>query len=95
MALIECEDCGAEVSDLAPACIKCGAPIGEALAPPVLRDESGFLVADGAAQQAVTPKSSGGVFEFAGFVLIVAGMVGCVAARDGAGPVSSWVLVGG
>lgn len=27
MALIKCPDCGAEVSDQAPACPKCGAPI--------------------------------------------------------------------
>ncbi len=27
MALITCSDCGASVSDRAPACLKCGAPI--------------------------------------------------------------------
>jgi hypothetical protein len=30
MALIECEDCGREVSDRAPACPNCGAPIAAA-----------------------------------------------------------------
>ncbi|HEY0014293.1 MAG TPA: hypothetical protein VGB79_15730 [Allosphingosinicella sp.] len=30
MALIKCEDCGRDVSDRAPACINCGAPIAAA-----------------------------------------------------------------
>ncbi len=29
MALIKCPDCGAEVSDMAPACIKCGCPLAK------------------------------------------------------------------
>ncbi|WP_234775206.1 zinc ribbon domain-containing protein [Paraburkholderia tropica] len=27
MALIKCKECGAEISDKAPACVKCGAPV--------------------------------------------------------------------
>lgn len=34
MALVECPDCGHHVSDLAPACISCGAPIASPAAPP-------------------------------------------------------------
>lgn len=36
MALIKCIDCGADVSDAAPACLKCGRPIAAqpAAAPP-------------------------------------------------------------
>jgi hypothetical protein len=29
MALTKCPDCGADISDLAPACIKCGRPMAE------------------------------------------------------------------
>ena len=29
MALINCEECGAEVSDRAPSCIKCGTPLNQ------------------------------------------------------------------
>lgn len=28
MALVRCPDCGSEVSDKAPACLKCGRPLG-------------------------------------------------------------------
>lgn len=31
MPLISCPDCGAQVSDRAPSCIKCGAPIAQAM----------------------------------------------------------------
>ncbi|WP_298929300.1 zinc-ribbon domain-containing protein [uncultured Ramlibacter sp.] len=30
MALVACTDCGAQISDKAPTCIKCGAPRGQA-----------------------------------------------------------------
>jgi hypothetical protein len=38
MPLIECRDCGAQVSDSAPACIRCGCPIAKAKVIPS-RDE--------------------------------------------------------
>lgn len=34
MALIRCPDCGTEISDAAPACLKCGRPIASSAAPP-------------------------------------------------------------
>jgi hypothetical protein len=40
MALINCPDCGTEVSDAAPACPKCGRPIALAAQPVHARDRS-------------------------------------------------------
>ena len=36
MGLLTCPDCGAQVSDAAPACVKCGRPIGKPAAAPVI-----------------------------------------------------------
>jgi len=36
MALIACPDCSTQVSDRAPACPKCGAPIAASARPPVV-----------------------------------------------------------
>src|SRR5690348_3257974 len=36
MALVQCEDCGASVSDQAPACPRCGRPIAKQVAPVVV-----------------------------------------------------------
>lgn len=53
MALIRCEDCEAEVSDRAPACPKCGGPIGGT------RTESGrVLVASAPAPAQAAPTST-------------------------------------
>lgn len=49
MALITCPDCGREVSDRAPACPSCGAPIAPPPVPPpaspqrVVTSEDSFL----------------------------------------------------
>lgn len=42
MALIECDECGAEVSSKAAACPKCGNPLAEPIAPPPPQAEQGF-----------------------------------------------------
>ena len=53
MALIKCPDCGHDVSDRAPACVNCGAPIAAPATPPdvcevVLRRISGLGIFGGA-----------------------------------------------
>lgn len=45
MALVKCPDCGTEISDQAPACVKCGRPRGIADQPRTVKARSG--VADG------------------------------------------------
>jgi len=47
MALVQCADCSASVSDAAPACPKCGRPM--ATAPIAVREKAGFLGQSGTA----------------------------------------------
>ena len=79
MALVACEECGSEISSKANACPKCGCPVGSEKKA-VERDEMGYEVSAGGG---ATSKSSGGVFEFVGFAMIVLGMVGCIGSRSG------------
>ena len=72
MALIECDECGAQVSDKAQACVKCGAPLHSAMA------------ALGPAAGVVTIQQTGNKFkalQLIGFACIAIGVI----ARAGAG----------
>jgi hypothetical protein len=71
MALIECDECGARVSDKASACVKCGAPLNTGWVP--------LARADGTA---MTTQQTGKKYKGAqvvGVAMICAGVVSCTA----------------
>ena len=71
MALIECDECGAMVSDKASACVKCGAPLNTGMVP--------LAKADG---KVVTTQQTGKKYkalQLLGVVMILAGVVSCTA----------------
>lgn len=77
MALIECTDCGAEVSDKAASCIRCGYP----LTPATQHEQSPQP------EHATTTQQTGKTFKGAqalGALLVCVGVVSC-AASDGSG----------
>ncbi|KTG17751.1 MULTISPECIES: zinc ribbon domain-containing protein [unclassified Guyparkeria] len=80
MAMMECPECGKEVSDKAAACPNCGAPIA---APPPKAARPG-REPDGVSRST----RSGGAWEAIGFLLIVAGMLIGMAGNGGLG----WAL---
>lgn len=74
MALINCSECNAQISDKAAACIKCGAPIAQANsettpAPP--------------AQQVVTTQQTGKRYKFGQVVGVIFVCLGVVSCLDG------------
>ena len=74
MALIDCEECGAEVSDKAAACIKCGAPLNST------------LTALGPAERVVTTQQTGKKYkgvQLVGAALMCVGVVSCVGKEPG------------
>jgi hypothetical protein len=74
MALIDCEECGVQVSDKAPACIKCGAPLNST------------LTALGPAAGIVTTQQTGKRYKGAqliGAVMMCAGVISCSAHEPG------------
>jgi hypothetical protein len=80
MSLTTCRDCGASISDMAPACIQCGAPLPRPHA-------------DAAA--VVTTEQTGKKFkgaQLAGVLMIIAGVVSCSSGEPRA---TGWLLVGG
>ena len=83
MALIDCEECGAQVSDKAAACIKCGAPLNST------------LTALGPAERVVTTQQTGKKYkglQLLGAGMVCAGVVACTAKEPGAA--SGLMLIG-
>ena len=72
MAMIECGECGAGVSDKAPACVKCGAPLNSMMA--ALSPAAGVVTT----QQ---PGKKFKALQLTGFACIAIGVI----ARAGAG----------
>ncbi len=86
MALIKCSECGKEVSDKAPACPNCGAPIGSDRSPQrrdkipvrVVRagwrwEAIGALLVIGGLIAGVAGASSGWLVLIVGFVIFIIG----------------------
>ena len=73
MALMNCGECGREVSDKAAACPQCGAPI--ASPEPVSVDPKSH----------VRVTRTGGKWEGIGFVLIAGGLIASIAGSGGIG----------
>lgn len=81
MTLIACDECGAEISDKAAACVKCGAPTPAAQAV-------------GSDRGVVTTQQTGKEFKVIqaiGVVLILAGAVSC-SAREAGAAAGLWVV---
>lgn len=82
MALIQCSECGREVSDKAGACPQCGNPIA-ALATPLRTEaeEERPAVAIASAPVITTQATGKGpkIAQLAGAMLIIAGVVACTA----------------
>ena len=71
MALIECYECGAEISERAKACIKCGAPVRHAVS------QNGKIITT----QQTAKKYKGA--QLAGAALMCVGVVSCVGKEPG------------
>jgi len=84
MALINCSECGREVSDAAASCPGCGHPLAapQAQAPQAPAKEKPTSVV-----------RSGGKFEAAGFILIIAGVFMGIAGQ-GAGAAGAAIGIG-
>jgi hypothetical protein len=81
MAMIECSECGTQISDKAAACIKCGAPIG---------NQSGSAAP---VHPIVTTELTGKKYkkmQLLSVMLIAASVVSCVAKEPQAG---AWLLI--
>lgn len=82
MALIKCSDCGAEISDKATACIKCGAPMAAVLSPT-------------SKQGIVTTQQTSKVYKFFQVVGAVAMIVGVASCAGGDASTSAKWWIGG
>jgi hypothetical protein len=82
VALIKCRECGKEVSDKAAACPGCGAPIGSGSSAP--QTVANFTV-----------KRSGGKWEAAGTVLVIAGVLSVMFAGPPISTIGSLAFVVG
>jgi hypothetical protein len=85
MALIECPECRAQISDKAPTCIKCGAPVAVATSNPAAP-----IPAVVTTQQTAKKYKLGQVI---GSVLVLGGVVSCSSQDMGSSAV--FFLVGG
>ena len=81
MALIACSDCGAQISEQAAACIKCGRPMA---APPT---------AAPTVQTIEQPGKQWKLLQALGSIALVLGMGSCMAAKDvSESPATAWLL---
>lgn len=74
MALINCYECGKEISDAALACPNCGAPVKQT----IKVDKNDIYVPI----KTTETKRKGGPYELVGFLLILAGMGSCLTLSD-------------
>lgn len=84
MALINCPDCEREVSERAPVCVHCGAPIGGV-------DDNLSNEQSPAARMT----RAGGAWEALGLVLIVVGLIMSMAASGSLGTLGGVLLASG
>lgn len=76
MALVQCPECGKQVSDQAAACPECAYPIGGPPASVAVHSS-----------RVISTKRAGGIWEAIGFLLIVAAVIAGLANNSaGSGP---------
>ena len=94
MALMSCPECAKQISDKAPACPHCGAPMN---APIAASTAGGPTIVETGPGGVVTTEATGKTYkalQAIGVILILIGVVSCAAGGDGVAAAPGLFLIG-